>query len=832
MMAEEVREKKQEKPVTKRNVDTSKAISEKYEQMIREQEEFLRNLEKEFPNLGVSSDFDLENTIRLMAMAENESSQGTEILSDQLRNRIREAAAATEKLNLEALKKASDNPHEDQASDGELSLKNQDADPVENIKKIEPEEEDRPDDDSGESRLLSEDMENIDIYTKEAEEACEQETEEAVSPEVLEDSTEMIIEPAALEDISEDAVVSEEQIAVDDIEEIRVDTLDTDSEEVRVEPLEGYPDDEVIEENTDVEFAGTAEIPAVCESCEEVMEDSEVIDLSDEIEELEKPYAEAAEEIAEAAEETAEEIRDNADEFAEAAVDEFSEETADLIDDVQYEQTGIEESTELADETRKQTIAGKFTGELPKVSSVFGPTDGIINAGYYDNQEIEEKYGLVYDENEKFDNTDTISDMDAIEEEPDYSSQLPFIGDEVESYEQVDDQISETAEKVARMAEDFDETNPDYVQPINAEKEEYAEIELEADEEPAEEPVVEEAAEAAGEPAAAEEPQIEEVTAEDIINPKKPEVEEVPFDNSELEELNRLIAEDDQAEEAQAEAGEEPEDTKEYFLEDFEDGDFKFKEEAEKLPTFNVEGDAEKFDVAARKELDEMSTQFSLEDAEDEKDQFSEIESIIRDVKTHNIEAGLRNDENTQVNVFKELNKIEEETREKEEAAAEVKKPRFFANFFSIADDDDDDFAINEEPEEEAEEPVDTDSIASAIANMKQYGLDDDEEPQYQPQPEESEDQPVKTVYVEDSRHIDELNEKLERERQKREELFEQTQQLKLQVSEYENELNNVNNTVSRTDRILNVVVTLLILALFVILLVIGYFFAQQRGLL
>ena len=167
------------------------------------------------------------------------------------------------------------------------------------------------------------------------------------------------------------------------------------------------------------------------------------------------------------------------------------------------------------------------------------------------------------------------------------------------------------------MAEDFDETNPDYVQPINAEKEEYAEIELEADEEPAEEPVVEEAAEAAGEPAAAEEPQIEEVTAEDIINPKMPEVEEVPFDNSELEELNRLIAEDDQAEEAQTEAGEEPEDTKEYFLEDFEDGDFKFKEEAEKLPTFNVEGDAEKFDVAARKELDEMSTQFSLEDAED-----------------------------------------------------------------------------------------------------------------------------------------------------------------------------------------------------------------------
>ena len=69
-------------------------------------------------------------------------------------------------------------------------------------------------------------------------------------------------------------------------------------------------------------------------------------------------------------------------------------------------------------------------------------------------------------------------------------------------------------------------------------------------------------------------------------------------------------------------------------------------------------------------------------------------------------------------------------------------------------------------------------------------------------------------------------------ERELRQEMFEQTQQLKLQVSEYENELNDVNNNVSRTNRILNVVLTLLIIALFVIIVIIGFFFAQERGLI
>ncbi len=79
---------------------------------------------------------------------------------------------------------------------------------------------------------------------------------------------------------------------------------------------------------------------------------------------------------------------------------------------------------------------------------------------------------------------------------------------------------------------------------------------------------------------------------------------------------------------------------------------------------------------------------------------------------------------------------------------------------------------------------------------------------------------------------VNELNLLLESERNKAQEIFEQTQQLRLQVSEYENELSDANKSMVRTNRILNAVLTLLIIALFVILIVIGFFFAQDRGLI
>ncbi|MDO4377597.1 MAG: hypothetical protein Q4C64_00420 [Erysipelotrichia bacterium] len=87
-------------------------------------------------------------------------------------------------------------------------------------------------------------------------------------------------------------------------------------------------------------------------------------------------------------------------------------------------------------------------------------------------------------------------------------------------------------------------------------------------------------------------------------------------------------------------------------------------------------------------------------------------------------------------------------------------------------------------------------------------------------------------VYHENPIDVDRLTEKLEKERVLRQQMLEQTKQINLQVKEYENELDSVNDSMSKTNKILNFVLTLLIMTLFVILFVIGFWFAQERGLL
>ncbi len=87
-------------------------------------------------------------------------------------------------------------------------------------------------------------------------------------------------------------------------------------------------------------------------------------------------------------------------------------------------------------------------------------------------------------------------------------------------------------------------------------------------------------------------------------------------------------------------------------------------------------------------------------------------------------------------------------------------------------------------------------------------------------------------VYHENPIDVDKLTEKLEKERVLRQQMLEQTKQINLQVKEYENELDSVNDSMSKTNKILNFVLTLLIMTLFVILFVIGFWFAQERGLL
>ena len=137
-----------------------------------------------------------------------------------------------------------------------------------------------------------------------------------------------------------------------------------------------------------------------------------------------------------------------------------------------------------------------------------------------------------------------------------------------------------------------------------------------------------------------------------------------------------------------------------------------------------------------------------------------------------------------------------------------------------------------------------SENISKAISQMDLDNINFGDEPAvsaYQPQPvEQPKQQPQiqpnnevdSPIFYDDPQNVNELTQNLQRERQKNEELFEQTQQLQSQIYEYANEIDDVNNSMSKTNKILNTVLLLLIVTLFVILFIIGFFFAQDRGLI
>ena len=77
-----------------------------------------------------------------------------------------------------------------------------------------------------------------------------------------------------------------------------------------------------------------------------------------------------------------------------------------------------------------------------------------------------------------------------------------------------------------------------------------------------------------------------------------------------------------------------------------------------------------------------------------------------------------------------------------------------------------------------------------------------------------------------------ELTMKLDQERIFREEMMQKTKQMKLQLDEYETEVNTVSSKVSHTNLVLNFVLIILIVALFCLLGFIAYWALVDRGLI
>ena len=76
-----------------------------------------------------------------------------------------------------------------------------------------------------------------------------------------------------------------------------------------------------------------------------------------------------------------------------------------------------------------------------------------------------------------------------------------------------------------------------------------------------------------------------------------------------------------------------------------------------------------------------------------------------------------------------------------------------------------------------------------------------------------------------------ELQAEVEREQRLHQKLVEETQQLRVQLNEYEDDLNDLSEGVEKTNKMLNVILGCLILALLVIIGIIIYWVIQAGGL-
>ncbi|MDD6467079.1 MAG: hypothetical protein PUF50_02740, partial [Erysipelotrichaceae bacterium] len=244
---------------------------------------------------------------------------------------------------------------------------------------------------------------------------------------------------------------------------------------------------------------------------------------------------------------------------------------------------------------------------------------------------------------------------------------------------------------------------------------------------------------------------------------------------------------------------------------------------------------------------------FDIDNEEEEaviKDNF--LDDILKEAKQYSVEKGQRAEIDTTATILSELTQ------------AQPLEPQMDPLMVPTGEDDSFDAAfaaeieelLNEHSEEKQEEEPKEDSIPAQIQAI----IDDDpsgsffvEEEVEEGLPEENlmedftplveemnEIEPViateeEPMNVKESQHdqdIMELTQKLERERIFREEVMQETKQMKLQLNEYESELNTVNHTVSRTNKVLNFVLIVLIIALFCLLAFIAYWAMVDRGII
>ena len=183
------------------------------------------------------------------------------------------------------------------------------------------------------------------------------------------------------------------------------------------------------------------------------------------------------------------------------------------------------------------------------------------------------------------------------------------------------------------------------------------------------------------------------------------------------------------------------------------------------------------------------------------------LDRYINEVKKYNIEQGNAVSEYTSVNVLDGLRKDNKEktsrpVRPYPEERRESRQPVM-------------------PQQEEASVPRNPKDIAAEVQNLADEASDYFEE--------EIEEKPVKEAKV-SRMDTDEFNKHLELERTTRQQLLNETTQMRAKLDDYEDNLSEVSDKMRHTSQILNIVLIILIIALVIVLAVVIYWIFLANG--
>lgn len=240
------------------------------------------------------------------------------------------------------------------------------------------------------------------------------------------------------------------------------------------------------------------------------------------------------------------------------------------------------------------------------------------------------------------------------------------------------------------------------------------------------------------------------------------------------------------------------------------------------------------------------------------------LDDFINEVREYNIKKGNRESENTQIDILNRLNavsrakrsdyiqNIEDEVKEvKQEEAVIQNREDIAAQVKSLLEEE----ALQPEPLIQRTDTKKADESKPAEATvevMKPTDVTSQELKKESPvkQPKTKMTPSAQPVNVNQSAAekkekqsvmqnkpkpkpvaAKELQAEVEREQKLHQKLVEETQQLRVQLNEYEDDLNDLSEGVEKTNKMLNVILGCLILALLVIIGIIIYWVIQAGGL-